>query len=311
MTNIDEIKKALQAFFKLEPKNLHPLAGGTNNKVYRVRLGRDTLIVKSYAESINSKDRLFKEFNFLALCQNNNINNVPKIQFIDNDLLMICESYISGTRISSSSYCIEAMINFISSLNSNIPIYAVTFNATDSVFTSKDLLERIEERILNVQSDLLRDKDLKENFKELFKLLVQDEVKNQSIKDFFTQFSRPVISPSDLGPENILYSDKPFFIDFEYSGLDSNIKIALDLVTRPSINFEKFTNSQIRKLFLEVMGFTIDSIPVSLVQIFKLKWILIEYSSILKRELEISKKDLNLRISNYNLAVMEMIKNFT
>lgn len=311
MTNIDEIKKALQAFFKLEPKNLQPLAGGTNNKVYRVRLGRDTFVVKSYAESINSKDRLFKEFNFLALCQNNNINNVPNIQFIDNDLLMICESYISGTKISSSTYCIEAMINFISSLNSNIPIDAVTFNATDSVFTSKDLLERIEERISNVKSDLLRDKDLKENFKELFKLLVQDEVKNQSIENFFTQFSRRVISPSDLGPENILYSDKPFFIDFEYSGLDSNIKIALDLVTRPSINFEKFTNSQIRKLFLEVMGFTIDSIPVSLVQIFKLKWILIEYSSILKRELEYSKIDLNLRISNYNLAVMEMIKNFT
>jgi len=311
LRSIDKINKALQDFFKLEPNDLQPLTEGTNNKVYKVRIGRDNLVVKSYAESINSTERLFKEYNFLLLCQNNNINNVPKIKFIDENLIMICETYISGTNISSSSYYIEAMIIFISSLNSNIPLYDVNFNATDAIFTSEELFESVKERISKVQSDSSRDKELKELFGESFKLLVQDEKKNQSIKNFFDKFSRRVISPSDLGPENMLYSDKPFFIDFEYSGLDSNIKMALDLVTRPSINFEKYTNSQIEKLFLEVMGFKIDSIPLSLVQIFKLKWILIEYSSTLRREIEFSKNDLELRINNYNLAVMEMIKNFT
>lgn len=311
MRSIDKINKALQDFFKLEPNDLQPLTEGTNNKVYKVRIGRDNLVVKSYAESINSTERLFKEYNFLLLCQNNNINNVPKIKFIDKNLIMICETYISGTNISSSSYYIEAMIIFISSLNSNIPLYDVNFNATDAIFTSEELFESVKERISKVQSDSSRDKELKELFGESFKLLVQDEKKNQSMKNFFDKFSRRVISPSDLGPENMLYSDKPFFIDFEYSGLDSNIKMALDLVTRPSINFEKYTNSQIEKLFLEVMGFKIDSIPLSLVQIFKLKWILIEYSSTLRRKKEFSKNDLELRINNYNLAVMEMIKNFT
>ena len=311
MRSIDKINKALQDFFKLEPNDLQPLTEGTNNKVYKVRIGRDNLVVKSYAESINSTERLFKEYNFLLLCQNNNINNVPKIKFIDENLVMICETYISGTNISSSSYYIEAMIIFISSLNSNIPLYDVNFNATDAIFTSEELFESVKERISKVHSDSSRDIELKELFSEFFKLLAQDEKKNQSIKNFFDKFSRRVISPSDLGPENMLYSDKPFFIDFEYSGLDSNIKMALDLVTRPSINFEKYTNSQIEKLFLEVMGFKIDSIPLSLVQIFKLKWILIEYSSILRREIEFSKNDLELRINNYNLAVMEMIKNFT
>ena len=311
MRSIDKINKALQDFFKLEPNDLQPLTEGTNNKVYKVRIGRDNLVVKSYAESINSTERLFKEYNFLLLCQNNNINNVPKIKFIDENLIMICETYISGTNISSSSYYIEAMIIFISSLNSNIPLYDVNFNATDAIFTSEELFESVKERISKVQSDSSRDKELKELFSESLKLLVQDEKKNQSIKNFFDKFSRRVISPSDLGPENMIYSGKPFFIDFEYSGLDSNIKMALDLVTRPSINFEKFTNSQIEKLFLEVMGFEIDSIPLSLVQIFKLKWILIEYSSILRRKIEFSKNDLELRINNYNLVVMEMIKNFT
>ena len=311
MRSIDKINKALQDFFKLEPNDLQPLTEGTNNKVYKVRIGRDNLVVKSYAESINSTERLFKEYNFLLLCQNNNINNVPKIKFIDKNLIMICETYISGTNISSSSYYIEAMIIFISSLNSNIPLYDVNFNATDAIFTSEELFESVKERISKVQSDSSRDKELKELFSESFKLLVQDEKKNQSIKNFFDKFSRRVISPSDLGPENMLYSYKPFFIDFEYSGLDSNIKMALDLVTRPSINFEKYTNSQIEKLFLEVMGFKIDSIPLSLVQIFKLKWILIEYSSTLRRKKEFSKNDLELRINNYNLAVMEIIKNFT
>jgi thiamine kinase-like enzyme len=311
LRSIDKINKALQDFFKVEPNDLQPLTEGTNNKVYKVRIGRDNLVVKSYAESINSTERLFKEYNFLLLCQNNNINNVPKIKFIDENLIMICETYISGTNISSSSYYIEAMIIFISSLNSNIPLYDVNFNATDAIFTSEELFESVKERISKVQSDSSRDKELKELFSESLKLLVQDEKKNQSIKNFFDKFSRRVISPSDLGPENMIYSGKPFFIDFEYSGLDSNIKMALDLVTRPSINFEKFTNSQIEKLFLEVMGFEIDSIPLSLVQIFKLKWILIEYSSILRRKIEFSKNDLELRINNYNLVVMEMIKNFT
>jgi tRNA A-37 threonylcarbamoyl transferase component Bud32 len=311
LRSIDKINKSLQDFFKLEPNDLQPLTEGTNNKVYKVRIGRDNLVVKSYAESVNSMERLFKEYNFLLLCHNNNINNVPKVKFIDKNLIMICETYISGTNISSSSYHIEAMIIFISSLNSNIPLYDVNFIATDAIFTSEELFKSVKGRISKVQSDSSSDKELKELFSEFFKLLVQDEKKNQSIKNFFDKFSRRVISPSDLGPENMLYSDKVFFIDFEYSGLDSNVKMALDLVTRPSINFEKFTNSQIEKLFLEVMGFEIDSIPFSLVQIFKLKWILIEYSSTMRREIEFSKNDLELRINNYNLAVMEMIKNFT
>ena len=109
----------------------------------------------------------------------------------------------------------------------------------------------------------------------------------------------------------MISADKDYFIDFEYSGLDSNIKLGLDIVTRPSIQFEKLKTKHIEHLFLDVVGFDVHLIPPVLVQIFKLKWILIEYSSMMRRSVMYETSELDIEVKQLKLAVTEMIKNFT
>ena len=310
MKNIDEISKSLEIFFTQRPENIKILTGGTNNSVFRFQIGTEYFIVKSYLDAKNSQDRMSRESKFLILCADNNIDCVPKIKFIDNDLRIICETYISGTKISSTSNHIEGMLNFVLNINSTIPMDDVTFIAVDSNFICQDLFESLNNRISLVQCNNLHEQELKANLNKLFRLLVQNENKYAEIEKFFTKFSHHIISPSDLGPENILFSGKPYFIDFEYSGIDSNVKLGLDLVTRPSIRFEEFKNTYLANLFQDVMGFSVESIPLTLIEAFKLKWILIEYSSMIKRKVDYSPEVLDLRTNEYGLAIREMINNF-
>ncbi len=310
MKNIDEISKSLEIFFKLRPENIKILTGGTNNRVFRFQIGTEYFIVKSYLDAKNSQDRMSREIKFLVLCADNDIDCVPKIKFIDNDLKIICETYIPGTKISSASDQIEGMLNFVLNVNSTIPINDVTFVAIDSNFTCQDLFESLNNRISLVVANNSHEQELKANLNKLFELLLQEERKYSEIGNFYTKFSHHVISPSDLGPENILFSGKPYYIDFEYSGIDSNVKLGLDLVTRPSIRFNEFKNTYLADLFDAVMGFSVESIPLTLIKVFKLKWILIEYSSMIKRKSDYSSEVLNLRTSDYGLAIKEMINNF-
>jgi tRNA A-37 threonylcarbamoyl transferase component Bud32 len=310
LKNIDEISKSLEIFFKLRPENIKILTGGTNNRVFRFQIGTEYFIVKSYLDAKNSQDRMSREIKFLVLCADNDIDCVPKIKFIDNDLKIICETYIPGTKISSASDQIEGMLNFVLNVNSTIPINDVTFVAIDSNFTCQDLFESLNNRISLVVANNSHEQELKANLNKLFELLLQEERKYSEIGNFYTKFSHHVISPSDLGPENILFSGKPYYIDFEYSGIDSNVKLGLDLVTRPSIRFNEFKNTYLADLFDAVMGFSVESIPLTLIKVFKLKWILIEYSSMIKRKSDYSSEVLNLRTSDYGLAIKEMINNF-
>lgn len=311
MTSINEIYKAVEDFFKIEPGNLQPLDGGTNNKVYRVQIGHENFIVKSYADTLNSIDRLIREYNFLILCELNSVNNVPVVKFTNKDLSIICETNIQGSKIISSSKSIESMINFVYILNSNIPINDVTLKATDFAFTSESLLKSLRNRILKTKSENSRGTELKTYFDKLFAMIEHNEFKFKSARNFFSKFSRSILSPSDLGPENIISSDQDYFIDFEYSGLDSNIKLGLDLVTRPSIQFERMKTKHIEHMFLKVIGFDVNLIPPVLVQIFKLKWILIEYSSMMRKSALYDTREIDTKIEYFKLALLEMIKNFT
>jgi hypothetical protein len=311
VTSINKISKALEDFFELEPRNLQPLSGGTNNKVYKVQIGHENFIVKSYAESLNSVDRFIREYKFLILCERNRIDNVPVVKFTRKDLSIICETNIQGSKIITSSKNIESMINFVHILNSNIPFKDITLKATDFAFTSEDLLKSLSDRILKIKSKNLFDNEITTYFDELFTMIEHNELKFKSTRNFFSKFSRNILSPSDLGPENMISADKDYFIDFEYSGLDSNIKLGLDIVTRPSIQFEKLKTKHIEHLFLDVVGFDVHLIPPVLVQIFKLKWILIEYSSMMRRSVMYETSELDIEVKQLKLAVTEMIKNFT
>lgn len=97
----------------------------------------------------------------------------------------------------------------------------------------------------------------------------------RAIADFFERYHREVISPSDVGPQNCLWvGESAFFIDFEYAGRDSNIKLGLDLLTHPDIGSTDILAGP-KSSFERVFGFASGDVPDGLIRLFKLKWRLI------------------------------------
>ena len=71
-------------------------------------------------------------------------------------------------------------------------------------------------------------------------------------KNFFEKKINLLLSPSDVGPQNILKEGENwYFIDFEYSGIDSNLKLGLDLICHPDLNFFQYKNNEITEIFIK------------------------------------------------------------
>jgi hypothetical protein len=85
-----------------------------------------------------------------------------------------------------------------------------------------------------------------------------------------------MLSPSDVGPHNMLGTETGFkFIDFEFAGVDSNIKLGFDLVAHPDLQFSDFVNQDIANRFLSTFGYKYIDMPQFLMTLFKLKWALL------------------------------------
>jgi hypothetical protein len=74
----------------------------------------------------------------------------------------------------------------------------------------------------------------------------------------------------------MLDTDKGFmFIDFEFAGVDSNIKLGFDLIIHPDLHFLDFVTEEIKGRFQSLFGFRLNEMPELLCALFKIKWSLL------------------------------------
>ena len=256
-------------------REILPLTGGINSSVFKLTLEDSVKVVKSYAENSDSELRYLRETSFLDLCQDHQISNVPRIERRDPTQQIICMDYINGIKQGASEAFIQSLLAFIKELQAidREEAQSRLTLAADSTFELSDLSRELHRRI----SERSEAHHLVAN-EELLAILrdaLRDEASSNSISRFFSTFARQVVSPSDIGPHNCIWMDSTaFFIDFEYSGRDSNIKLGLDLLTHPDIGFLDLYRN-LDSSFEEVLGFAPSDVPAGLVHLFRLKWDLI------------------------------------
>ena len=208
--------------------------GNINHKITKKILRGKIVLEKRYFDNTEQLNRFNRELKFYEFCSKNNIINVPKLyEFSDNSLII---EYIEGLSIPNvNDNNLIFFSDFIAKLNNpnkkslveDLPI------AGEAVLESKDLLINLEKRIEQVG---LQGKYHPPKFEYIANSILKNAIKvNHDIGSI-------IANPSDFGVHNsLLYLEKIYFFDFEYSGRDSLLKCIMDFVLHPANNI-KFSN---------------------------------------------------------------------
>jgi thiamine kinase-like enzyme len=199
-----------------------------NNKIYI----KKKIIEKTFTkkDSINFE----REIYFYNYFKNTNLN-IPNLINIDYKKRKIfLEKLVTRDQKISDTLFLDSLYNFIISTNSIKTKKYLVF-AKEAFLSVKDLTNNIQNRIIMLKK--IKNKILEEHIKiiEHFFFSHMKKVKNMHIKK-----CKFIISQSDIGIHNFLVSNKKsFFIDFEYAGLDSPLKIISDTYYQPEMNIAR------------------------------------------------------------------------
>jgi hypothetical protein len=243
-----------------------------NSEVYCINTENQSYIVKHYIHQNDVQERIQREVSFLSTFSDILENRIPKLHFYNDKKGLLCESFLQGVKSEPSSKQIHAILDFIRDINLSCDIKSYTQIAKDAILHSKDLFDnlRLRSEKWSTHESQLMIRCASETLK-----LIENQNFQKKVDSFLQKNLRMLISPSDIGPHNILLNDSYVFFDFEYAGIDSNFKLGLDLVTQPDIDFFKFANLNSFNYFNEVLGFSIKEIPSEIIGLFMLKWLFI------------------------------------
>ena len=242
----------MQSWFSFEkgfPQTAKALTRHGNNQIVEVvsQQSKKYILKRYFSSEFDSRNRGKTEFEALKLFCEHKINNTPYPYVFDNINQYAFYQYIEGSNQISIEHSVEsakAIIQFVTQLK-NIHQSADTLvmdQASDARNTLGDYFDKVESRLELIELGCENNLALTEVkifikgefclFKEQVFTHARNKIKQHSLSDqqVFSSQSK-TLSPSDLGPHNMLKSsDNDFsFIDFEYFGLDDACKMIADL----------------------------------------------------------------------------------
>jgi len=104
---------------------LEPLAGGRNNRTYRVRADAgDSLLKWYFSHRSDDRDRLGTEFDFCSCCWRHGVRQIPRPLSADRSAGLALYDFLEGRRLASGDVTQEhhdQSIEFLQSLNALRP----------------------------------------------------------------------------------------------------------------------------------------------------------------------------------------------
>jgi hypothetical protein len=236
------------------PAALTPLAGGRNNRVFRVDYGRDhpSAVLKSYffAET-DSRNRLGAEWDFLQYACRRGIAAAPRPLAAAADEHAALYTYIEGEKLRAGEVGadeVTAAAAFVTALNAE-PRRLLDFKpASEACFSLAEHLATVDRRIARldridgdaphateaahfVRAELApRWRDLRHH------ILAAAEARAIETSGILPAGER-CVSPSDFGFHNAIRrpGGDLAFVDFEYAGSDDPAKLVCDFFCQPDI----------------------------------------------------------------------------
>lgn len=276
MANDFDLEKWLNLITNDEVKIHKRMNEGVNGTVI-MHLGSTTsYVTKTYNHLSDGLIRFNREITFMRKIQVLCKNKIPLLIGFDENNLVLCQEFVWGVKRKPTSLMVNEILSFIEQANSNFNLSDYPFMATDSMMGIEDLVSEIEARIeeeININDG---DSFFLERIQEKFERLTHNVTELRIIDLFIADHIQTLLSPSDVGPHNMIDTDQGFkFIDFEFAGADSNIKLACDLISHPDLHFLDFKTQEITERFQQIFGFNLGEVPRSLLALFRIKWSLL------------------------------------
>ena len=248
------------------PPVLTALAGGANNRVYRVDVPKGSLVLKVYFEHPkDTRDRMDAEFSFLKHVWGMGLRCVPQpvarlpLRQLALYTFIKGKSFVAGdvtaehvTQAADFACAVNVRRDELAGQNHSGDLITeerpVVAHASDACFTLAHHLGSIEQRI----SQLIA-MDVQDTHDEQAIAFVQGDLSavwKQAVSKFRTKVEQAsldlhqpvdegdrVLSPSDFGFHNaVLQEDGQVgFVDFEYAGWDDPAKLVCDFFTQEAV----------------------------------------------------------------------------
>ncbi len=259
-----------------EVKSHKQMNKGVNGTVV-LHLGSTTsYVTKTYNHLYDGLIRFNREITFMRKMQESCKNKIPSLIGFNDNNLVLCQEFIRGVKRKPTSFMVDEILSFIEQANSNLKVSDYPLMAANSMMKLEDLVGEIEARIEEEINLNAADSFFLEKIQEKFEIFTRNATELRIIEIFIADHIQPLLSPSDIGPHNMIDTDQGFkFIDFEFAGVDSNIKLACDLISHPDLHFLDLKTQEFSDKFQQIFGFDLGEVPGSLLALFRIKWSLL------------------------------------
>lgn len=232
----------LKRYLHTEDLRMRRLYGGHNNQAFQVMAGGDVYFLKRYGnEDVAGRKRLETEYHFLSYLQQLGTESAPRILAVDWDLGVALFPFVRGLPVAAIEAAdVAAAFQFINDINRQFDrdCDRVSFgHASEAALETRRFIEIVEDRLLLAQVA---------NPETAIDQACQDFVNRRLIPTFerartrleqLGDWSQPCdlcFSPSDFGFHNALRTSSGWvFLDFEYAGIDSVLKMTADFFAQP------------------------------------------------------------------------------
>jgi len=305
----------LRALDLIKKGDYTTLSGGLNSTLYLLNIDNQKCVLKKYAES-GAPLRLAREIAFLEMCHRSEVNNVPKLlNFDDSECLALLE-YVKGNRVvEADETFVIAASTFVNTINKKSQNHNTPYLAKDAFVNSSQVLTNLVQR-----AAVLKSCEMPADAKALIlKILSSVDKLLDATPEIVKEFgiiqthirqenaSALILSPSDFGIHNAIETESGiYFLDFEYSGKDSPLKLFGDFISHP----QHHLNENLIRLFYdrtkETLCFELEHFSELFLLLFRLKWCLIMCNPIIKPA-QVSSKHLEELSEYYRIAVKPLL----
>lgn len=237
-----------------KPLRFIKLKGGANNQVFRVETADSQFCLKWYfSHPGDPRNRLAHEYQFLQYAWSLGIRNIPQPLGVSAAGNLALFSYVPGRPFTLGeihSRHIQQAAQFLEKLNqdpksdvaSALPIASeACFCWQDHILKVQQRIDRLKElaceSILHQKAEEFIHQQLVPHWSSLKTKLENRFMRRGSDLGHRCNRLGRIVSPSDFGFHNAILGreETAFFIDFEYAGWDSPIKLLSDFFHQPEI----------------------------------------------------------------------------
>ena len=232
-------------------RSLTRLAGGRNNRVYRLETDNGpSLVLKLYfSDPRDARDRLGAEWNFITHAWSRGIRNLPEPLACDAAEHAGLFGFVQGRKLTASEVTqahVDAAIDFV--LASNKPPRPALAPASEACFSLAEHIAMVERRVERLmmldataphadEAQRLVREELFPAWNAVKKRLKSNTVAAGLAMDHPLRPDECCLSPSDFGFHNALLDSEGqlTFLDFEYAGRDDPAKLVSDFFCQPEV----------------------------------------------------------------------------